>query len=44
MFMISADVNALQPHVMHMMTFIEQIATDDEHTDAVLSASCGLIG
>ena len=41
---ISAAVNVLQTHVPHVMTFIEQIACDDEHSDTVLSAGCGLIG
>jgi hypothetical protein len=40
----AAAVNAIQSHVPHMMAFIEQISNDDEHTDSVLSASCGLIG
>jgi len=32
------------PHVPHIMTFIEQIAEDQEHPDAVVGATCGLIG
>jgi len=32
------------PHVPHIITFIEQIAADPEHSDAVVGATCGLIG
>jgi importin subunit beta-1 len=41
---ICADVNLIQPHVPHMMIFVEQIALDPEHSDAVVGATCGLIG
>jgi len=42
--MFAADVNLIFPHVPHMMAFIEQIAADPEHSDAVVGATCGLIG
>jgi len=42
--MYAADVNLIMPHVPHIMTFIEQIAEDQEHPDAVVGATCGLIG
>ena len=38
------DPSALQIHVPHMTKFIEHLALDDENSDAVISASCGLIG
>jgi len=41
---INLDVNLVQPHVPHIMIFIDQIAADPEHSDAVVGASCGLIG
>jgi len=42
--MCAADVNLIMPHVPHIITFIEQIAADPEHSDAVVGATCGLIG
>jgi len=42
--MCAADVNLIMPHVPHVITFIEQIAADPEHSDAVVGATCGLIG
>ena len=32
------------PHVPHIISFIEQIAVDPDHSDAVVGATCGLIG
>jgi len=40
----AADVHLIMPHVPHIMAFIEQIAEDQEHPDAVVGATCGLIG
>lgn len=40
----SADVGLLQPHVQHMVSFIEHIALDEDHSDSNISACCGLIG
>lgn len=40
----SADVALLQPHVGHMISFIEHIALDEDHSDSNVSACCGLIG
>jgi len=42
--MCAADVNLIMPHVPHIIAFIEQIAADPEHSDAVVGATCGLIG
>ena len=39
-----AEVSLVQAHVPHIMQFIESIALDEEHSDAVVGASCGLIG
>ena len=41
---IAADVALLQPHVGHMISFIEHIALDEDHSDSNVSACCGLIG
>jgi len=41
---INPDVNLLQPHVPHMMLFVDSIAIDNEASDAVIGATCGLIG
>ena len=40
----TVDVLLLQPHVGHMIAFIEHIALDEDHSDSCVSASCGLIG
>ncbi|XP_034302242.1 importin subunit beta-1 isoform X3 [Magallana gigas] len=40
----NADVNLIQPHVGHIMSFIEHIALDEDHSDENISACCGLIG
>ena len=42
--LISADVNLLQPHVPHILSYIERIANDEDHTDSVIAATCGLLG
>ncbi|XP_046331579.1 importin subunit beta-1-like isoform X3 [Haliotis rufescens] len=41
---ISTEVNILQPHVAHMISFIEHIAVDEDKTDSNIAACCGLIG
>jgi len=41
---ISTDVNLLKPHVEHMIQFMEHVGMDEDHSDAVIAASCGLIG
>ncbi|KAH3770842.1 importin subunit beta-1-like isoform X1 [Dreissena polymorpha] len=38
------DLALLQPHVGHMISFIEHIAVDEDHSDSNISACCGLIG
>lgn len=38
------DVALLQPHVQHMISFVEHIALDEDHSDSNVSACCGLIG
>ncbi|XP_052813839.1 importin subunit beta-1-like isoform X2 [Mya arenaria] len=40
----SQEVALLQNHVGHMISFIEHIALDEDHSDSNISASCGLIG
>lgn len=40
----NADVNLIQPHVGHIMSFIEHIALDEDHSDDNISACCGLTG
>ena len=42
--LFSADVTLLQTHVGHMVSFIEHIALDEDHSDSNISACCGLIG
>lgn len=41
---LTADVNLIQPHVGHIMSFIEHIALDEDHSDDNISACCGLTG
>ncbi|GAB1607726.1 importin subunit beta-1 isoform X1 [Argonauta hians] len=41
---INPDVNLIQPHVGHMISFIEHIAQDEDHSDSNVAACCGLIG
>ncbi|GFN99778.1 importin subunit beta-1 [Plakobranchus ocellatus] len=38
------DVALVQPHVNHIVSFIEHIAVDDDKSDSNVSACCGLIG
>lgn len=40
----NADVNLLQPHVGHIISFIELVALDEDHSDDNITAACGLIG
>merc|ERR1712012_310978 len=40
----SPEVNVIQPHVAHMLQFVEHIAVEDDQSDGVIAASCGLIG
>lgn len=41
---ISSDVNLLQPHVPHIISFIEHISMDEDKSDSNIAACCGLIG
>ena len=34
----------MKPHVLHMTQFVEHIAGDEDASDGVIAASCGLIG
>jgi len=40
----SPEVNVIQSHVAHMLQFVEHIAVEDDQSDGVIAASCGLIG
>ncbi|XP_014663042.1 PREDICTED: importin subunit beta-1-like [Priapulus caudatus] len=39
-----ADVQLVQPHVVHMVNFVESIANDPDHSDGNVAAAAGLIG
>ena len=41
---VSAEIATVKPHVPHMTQFIEHIAGDEDVSDGVVAASCGLIG
>ncbi|GFS20487.1 importin subunit beta-1, partial [Elysia marginata] len=38
------EVTLVQPHVNHIVSFIEHIAVDDDKSDSNVSACCGLVG
>ncbi|XP_033729110.1 importin subunit beta-1-like isoform X1 [Pecten maximus] len=40
----SADIDLIQGQVGHIISFIEHIALDEDHSDDNIAASCGLIG
>ena len=40
----AAEIATVKPHVLHMTQFVEHIAGDDDASDGVIAASCGLIG
>ncbi|XP_025092780.1 importin subunit beta-1-like isoform X1 [Pomacea canaliculata] len=41
---ISQDVALLQPHVAHIISFMEHISVDEDKSDSNVAACCGLIG
>ena len=41
---LTAELVLLQPHIMHIITFIEVIATDRDHSESNVSSACGLVG
>ncbi|KAL8619198.1 Importin subunit beta-1 [Nucella lapillus] len=41
---LSPDVNLLEPHVTHIMSFIEHISVDEDKSDSNIAACCGLLG
>lgn len=41
---ISADVRLLGPHVPFMITFIDVVGNDDDHTDSNVAVAAGLLG
>ncbi|KAK6961585.1 importin subunit beta-1 [Biomphalaria glabrata] len=40
----NADVVLIQPHVNHIVSFVEHIAVDDDKSESNVAACCGLIG
>ncbi|XP_781574.3 importin subunit beta-1 [Strongylocentrotus purpuratus] len=40
----SEEVKLVFPHVSHMVSFIEHLTADDDHTDSNVAACAGLIG
>lgn len=40
----SPEVGHIEPHVNHVVSFIEHIAVDDDKSDSNVAACCGLIG
>jgi importin subunit beta-1 len=38
------DLSIITPHLQHVLTFLDILSKDPNLTDAVLSATCGLIG
>ncbi|KAK7111932.1 hypothetical protein V1264_011476 [Littorina saxatilis] len=41
---LSPDINLLQPHVTHIISFIEHISMDEDKSDSNIAACCGLLG
>lgn len=37
-------LDVIQPHLPHIVNFIEVIATDMDHTESNVSSACGLVG
>lgn len=37
-------LDVIQPHLLHIINFIEVIATDVDHTESNVSSACGLVG
>ena len=40
----TADLSLVQPHILHIITFIEVIASDQDHSESNVASACGLIG
>ena len=43
-FAVTAEIAVVKPHVPHMTQFIEHVGADDDVSDGVIAACCGLIG
>ncbi|XP_068752252.1 importin subunit beta-1-like [Montipora capricornis] len=41
---VSPDLSLVQPHIMHIIGFIEAISTDQDHSESNVSSACGLVG
>ena len=41
---LTADLTVLNPHIMHIIQFIELVATDQDHSESNVSSACGLVG
>ena len=41
---LTADLSLVQPHIMHIIAFLEVIATDQDHSESNVSNACGLVG
>jgi len=41
---LTEELVLVQPHIMHIITFIEVIATDQDHSESNVSSACGLVG
>lgn len=42
--LFTADVMLVQPRVEFILSFIDHIAGDEDHTDGVVACAAGLIG
>ena len=40
----TAELVLVQPHILHIITFIEVIAADRDHSESNVSSACGLVG
>lgn len=41
---VNADLTVLNHHIMHIIQFIELVATDQDHSESNVSSACGLVG
>ncbi|XP_044165026.1 importin subunit beta-1-like [Acropora muricata] len=41
---VNPDLSLVQPHIMHIIGFIELISGDQDHSESNVSSACGLVG
>lgn len=41
---VNPDLTLVQPHIMHIIAFIELVSGDQDHSESNVSSACGLVG